>query len=376
MVQDKEMQENRIQERAVHLTTAEALAAKDLWSEIFYEDTAVFTDYYFAEKMADNIGYGIKKNGRLLSMLYLTPYLGQLYVPGVGGDDFLDVPLSYIVGVGTKKEYRHRGYMDRLLKTALTELCKLSQPFTFLMPADPAIYSPYQFCYIYDRPEFTVRMPSGASPMQTEDAQVLAAFAQQELKKHYQLFLKRDEAYYLRQQKESRAQNGDIYLWKEKEQIRGFYLYAQEAKAWIQEAVADETGMKEGLLQISEKKQPIIMARITNVSAMLSLLRLKVLAAMESIRLVLRVHDPLIQDNNATFLWTVGKKASTIALLRSDAADTGAFDADIFSLTAFIFGRKSARDCFTLTTEQEQAGLYEMLEAIEPVSRIFLNEIV
>lgn len=356
---------------AERLTKEEMQAAKPLWTEIFYEDSAAFTEYYFAEKMADNIGYGIRQRGELVSMLYLTPYLGQLRVPGTGGDEFIELPLSYIVGVGTKQEYRHRGYMDRLLKKALPDIYERRQPFAFLMPADPAIYRPYQFCYIYERPEFAVRMLDQAQPMQTEDAAGLAAFAQQELKKHFQLFLKRDEAYYLRQQKESRAQNGDVYIWKEKEQIRGFYLYAHEAQEWIQEAVAaDDVGG--GALELSEQRKPIIMARITHVGAMLPLLRLKAQSVTEQIRLTLRVHDPLISGNNATFLWTVGKKASTIALLEN--ADTVWADVEIAALTEFVFGRKSSRECFSAS--KAQTRLYERLDEIEPIARSFLNEIV
>ena len=38
-------------ETVERLTEQEALAAKKMWSEIFYEDSEQFTDYYFAEKM-------------------------------------------------------------------------------------------------------------------------------------------------------------------------------------------------------------------------------------------------------------------------------------------------------------------------------------
>ena len=41
-------------EQVGKLTTQEALAARDMWSEIFYEDSEQFTGYYFAEKMKDN----------------------------------------------------------------------------------------------------------------------------------------------------------------------------------------------------------------------------------------------------------------------------------------------------------------------------------
>ena len=165
-------------EEVVQLTEKERLAVKSMWSEIFFEDSDRFTDYYFAEKMSNNKGYGVKVNGELVSMMFLTPYPVWIKTGGadepacaagqnpenvpaqdpenVESGDFVQVTLYYIVGVGTKKEYRHRGYMDRMLKRALRDICEEGHPFTFLMPADPAIYEPYQFRYIYDRPVYTV----------------------------------------------------------------------------------------------------------------------------------------------------------------------------------------------------------------------------
>ena len=365
-----------IVERVEQLTIEEALGAKALWSEIFFEDSAVFTDYYFQEKMKNNIGYGIKQDGQLIAMLYLTPYTGQIYAPAMYGEDFADVPLSYIVGVGTKREYRHKGCMDRLLKRALKDLHERQQPFTFLMPASAAIYTPYQFRYIYERPEFIIKNQD-TEPMQQKDAEALAEFAQEQLKAKYQFFLKRDGIYYLRQQKESGAQNGNIYLWKEQGEIKGFYLYAKEAEEFIQEAVVSEELTKQGMLCVSEKRKPIIMARITNVAAMLSLIRLKQNSELEKAEILLRVTDSLIPQNNGTFCWTVGKKESTIALL--EKSDMTPVCVDIADLTEFLFGKRSSEECFCFSNDIEphrQRELYERLSEIAVISRTFLNEIV
>lgn len=347
------------------LTVQEALAAKGLWAEIFFEDSDRFTAYYFAEKMKDNTGYGLKCGGTLRAMLFLTPYMGRILSPDHTGTRFQEVPLCYIVGVGTKKEYRHRGYMDRLLRYALAELQAAGQPFTFLMPADPAIYAPYQFRYIYERPVFAVpeKGKSRAAAMEAGEEAALAAFAEAQLEKRYQLFLHRDASYYSRQKKESLAQNGDVYIWKENGKITGFYLYAREGeKEEIQEAVVSDDFAETGVLHVSENKQPVIMARITNVQAMLSLMRLSEKAGSERITVRLKISDPLIPENNGTFLWTVGKKESTIAL--SDEADRADVCAEIGDLAELLFGRKSC------------AGAYERLSGIETLSRIFLNEIV
>lgn len=367
-------------EQVARLTAEEMLGAKPMWSEIFFEDSEKFTDYYFAEKMKDNMGYGLKRDGMLCAMLFLTPYTGRILSPDREGRAFQDVPLYYIVGVGTRKECRHRGYMDRLLRAALGDMSAARIPFAFLMPADPAIYTPYQFRYIYDRPVFSIlrKEERKASAMEAGEEEALARFAQEQLESRCQFYLKRDALYYERQKKESLAQNGDVYLWKEQGEIAGFYLYAKEnEKEEIQEAIVSEKLAGEGVLRISRQTRPVIMARITNAAAMLSLMRLREESERDHIEVSLNLSDPVIEENNGTFLWTVGKKESTIALLdREDAAEASV---RVDALAEFLFGRKDGRDCFADMCggqKRQQDDVYERLSEIQVLSRSFVNEIV
>ncbi len=362
------------------LTKEEALAAKALWSEIFYEDSPQFTDYYFEEKMQDNTGYGFLTDGELAAMLFLTPYTGCI----CGNGRIRETPLFYIVGVGTKREYRRRGYMGSLLREALRGLHRDGVPFAFLMPADPAIYLPYGFRYIYDRPSYRIRPDKDFPPRPLEPGEegALADFAQEQMARRFQLFLKRDTAYYIRQKKESRAQDGDVYVFEENGRIAGYYLYAcEEGKEFIQEAAVSEALAQRSVLKLSEKREPIIMARIANAAAMLSLVRLSPQAGEESVTLRLWVDDPLIEGNRGAYLWTVGKKESTIALL--EKTDTGEVRARIDGLAEFLFGRKSCRECFERVRADtgtggcsEDDGVYAKLSMIEPLARLCLNEIV
>ena len=116
-------------------------ATRPLWEEVFYEDSAQFTDYYFAYKAEKNIGYVIGKNP-YDAMMFRTPYRMQI------GEVQRDI--SYIVGVATRKECRHRGYMRQLLMHSFGEMYEEKEPFAFLMPANPAIYEPFDFQYIYE----------------------------------------------------------------------------------------------------------------------------------------------------------------------------------------------------------------------------------
>lgn len=389
-------------EEVVQLTKEERLAVKSMWSEIFFEDSDRFTDYYFEEKMSDNKGYGVKVNGELVSMMFLTPYPVWIKTGGadepacaagqnpenvsaqdpenVESGDFVQVTLYYIVGVGTKKEYRHRGYMDRMLKRALRDICEEGHPFTFLMPADPAIYEPYQFRYIYDRPIYTVRR-SESVPLTVSEIPQLVQFSNNLLMSRFQIFVHRDNAYYERQRLESAAQNGDVYLWKNKGEIQGYYLYAKEDEhEEIQEAMLSPEFPDQSVLSVSREKKPIIMARIVNVRAMLSLIRM---SEDKEKKLIIRVYDPMIEANNGTFLWTVSRDKSEAVYITQGSRDCTVdimqrakknrvdiefnfreipeAEVDITLLLDMLFGR---------------AELQEDLAGIKPLTEICINEIV
>ena len=387
-------------EEVVQLTEKERLAVKSMWSEIFFEDSDRFTDYYFAEKMSDNKGYGVKVNGELVSMMFLTPYpvwiktggadepacaAGQnpekagVHDPGnVGSGDFVQVTLYYIVGVGTKKEYRHRGYMDRMLKKALRDICEEGHPFTFLMPADPAIYEPYQFRYIYDRPVYAVDR-SAAVPLTGSEIPQLVRFTNNILMNRFQIFVHRDKAYYERQCLESAAQNGDVYLWKNNGEIQGYYLYAKEDDhEEIQEAMLSSDFPDQSVLSISQERKPIIMARITNVKSMLSLIRMR---ENEEKKILIRVYDPLIEENNGTFLWTVSREKSEAVYITKENQNIQKEDfntADKKISEEFSEGISQVEVDITLILGMlfGRVKLPEALAGIAPLTEICVNEIV
>ena len=121
---------------------------RELWEEVFPEDTKAFLDYYYYIKTRDNEIYVIEEDGEICSMLQLNPYMVR-----VEGKEF---PSAYIIAVATRKEYRSRGYMGALLRASLKEMYNRGIPFTFLMPAAEAIYTPYDFRYIYSQDRGTL----------------------------------------------------------------------------------------------------------------------------------------------------------------------------------------------------------------------------
>lgn len=338
---------------------------RPLWEEVFYEDSVQFTDYYFKNKAERNIGYVIGQ-APYDAMMFRTPYTLQI------GKSQKEI--SYIVGVATRKECRHRGYMRELLLHSFREMYAEKQPFTFLMPANPAIYEPFDFQYVYERDVWTFKeaakdIPwfeslkmktlkqgkvfeageeklknelraaeflnesSKAYEMKSEldglysvrnlrkqfpefpIGEYLAEFANQYLKEHYNIYVHRDAAYYEMQLKESEAQNGDIYVLFEQGNVKAFFLYAREdEEVFIQEVMETESGVLD-FLQKSETKKPIIMARIIHLEEMM-----KLVCSKENSTMVIEIEDELIPENAGIYRWEMTPVESHVTKIKSENA--------------------------------------------------------
>ena len=271
-----------IQYDTERVTGEAVLCLRPLWEEVFFEDSPAFTDYYFQNKAALNTAFFCrqKESGEIISMVHLTPY--EVTIQGK------TVPSYYIVGVATKKDHRHRGLMAHLLKETFSYGKEMGCPFLFLMPADPAIYEPFGFSYIYSRPEYEVPnimenkevyitsfplKEITVSCLEEETSgqmlQALSDFANITLSTQYDYYLTRTPDYYRLILMELKSQNGFIYLYQIHGKIEGYLLYAKEGeKAFVQELLFSE---KLRSLMVSKAssylpkekphRKPIIMAR-------------------------------------------------------------------------------------------------------------------
>lgn len=354
----------------------ECLSLRHLWEEVFWEESKEFTDYYFQEKAIRNRAFTLRIGENNVSMLYLSPYPMMLRTE----KGFAEQEINYIVGVATRKKYRHRGYMDMLLREALSFIREKGQPFAFLMPANPEIYRPYQFAYIYDKEIYLLKGDLGKeNPLAKADSAALAKYASSYLEKNYDVFIKRDAAYYRAMERELAAQNGRIYpIYGEDSMIEGYFFYTkEEGRGEIQEAIlSDRRG--ECPVYASGRKQPVIMARIIDVQAMLSLLRTKTMDVLCSIR----VKDPILNENDG--IWNCRIMPDDAAIHKAGDDDfkkkTGslAFECsvDIGALTAWVFGYKKGKECFAFPENADKGAALDKLEEIRRLTRVFINEIV
>lgn len=153
-----------------YLKDEERIRSRALYDEVFVEDADAFSELYYQIKAEDNQILVAEDNGAIVSMLHRNPYTFRFRGTSI--------PAEYIVAVATKVTYRHQGLMRELLTKALRDMYADGRPFTFLMPADEAIYTPFDF-----------RL------MGNDDEESLVTRKPEELAEEYDLFVEKDAQY-------------------------------------------------------------------------------------------------------------------------------------------------------------------------------------
>ncbi len=395
-----------------------------LWEKVFQEDSKAFLDYYYFFKTRENSVYVVEEDEEIRSMLHLNPFLIQV------GEGQFDV--RYIIAVATEESYRKRGYMGMLLRKAMQAMYQEKQPFTFLMPAAEAIYTPYDFRFVYDQNvwKYTVVEKQEQKSLPVSEAGIgdgadLAAFFMEYFSERFQIYAVRDEQYYQTMLFEQQSENGGIAILKRSEKIVGCFLYGDEDGLEIREPlylkeyetefwaavgkVCEKHGQKEALVYagISEeekigtvefqKQKPTIMVRILHLESLLRLLKTK---AGEQIDCSFAVLDSILTQNSR--VWKLqsspigeseeGEEAVKEADVAKEVEKQRLSDCEtkiyvretedsegvlsIAALTSLLFGYKSVEE----VAEEPDVFLSERLKGelkkIQPFDKIYLNEIV
>lgn len=366
------------------LAEKEVHSIRPLWEQVFAEDSKAFTEYYFGNKAEHNLVFTRMDGEDIVSMLHLTPYItGRME------------SVCYIVGVATKEAYRRQGLMADMMKEALQFMRAEGQPFTFLMPANPAYYIPFGFTYIYDKPAWKInevalpaRYLDAAAKYNAEfhlvvkdkgtlqikavkeaDYAKVAEFANQMLKMNTDCYMLRSLQYYMILKKELVAQNGNLFMIEKDGELKGLLAFVHEQeKPGVQEVILDED-LASWQLVASEEYKPAIMARILRPEAMLQSLR-----CVGAVDFMVELKDSILTVNSGVYHLYSNDKGRLVCKKRNTE------DADckisIDDLTAFVFGYKSAMDCFEISEARQQDEILESLEKIQVLKNIFINEIV
>ena len=259
-----------------YLSQSEKRASEALYREAFPEDKDAFVKYYYSYVIKDNKILVLEKDGEIASMLHLNPY--HLSVNGTAEAAY------YYVAVATRKDCRHQGMMRALLYRSLNDIHGEEHPFTYLMPANRAIYEPFGFRIVYEQKKVEL-------PVNPEAAN----------RKMAELF--------------------DVYT------IRA---------DWYVEKMLEEKRVCEGAPPF--EIVPYIMTRITHVERMLSLLRSK-----KPVKIVLNVKDEVISGNQGRFLWKISKDESICTRFSEEEHAGAEISVDIAELTEFVFGKRKIK---------------------------------
>ena len=365
-------------------------STRKLWEAVFQEDTKAFLDYYYFIKTKENEIYVVEEDGEIRSMLHLNPYMIQ-----VGDKQFLS---NYIIAVATEESYRGRGYMGSLLRESMQEMYRQKMPFTFLMPAAEAIYTPYDFRFVYRQAQAKLSGIREETEIEDSDAAIfdaeeMASFFNENFAWRYQVFACRDAAYYQTRVFEQQSENGGIRLIRKDGRMIGMFFYAKEEGYEILEplflpeyqeeflqAVFRLTGSSEPVKvlacipefekkAVSWEKKPMIMIRILHLETLLNAITVK---EGENICCSFAVLDPILTKNSR--IWRLENEESGTIRARETEDSQGVLT--IGALTEFLFGYRSLEEL----KEEPEVFLTEELEKelqkIQPLNRIFLNEIV
>lgn len=336
-----------------YLNVSERALSRTLWEEAFPEDSKAFTDYYFAEKIKDNQILVLENDGRIDAMLQRNPYTMQVK------DEQWAV--DYLVGVATRKECRHRGYMRKLLGKMMADMKKEHMPFCFLMPADEAIYRPFGFTFIYDQPypawsdEDCLTKKTVQSEKMLKE---LELWLDRWLSEHYQVYAVRTLEYLKRLLLELASEQGTLQMVFDGEKQIG-----AESFWGMEERVLRLRYGEDSYVQEMKPSKPAIMARIIDVERFMSVISLRSESGEQKKTVLLWLEDPLIEANEGLWNWTLTNERSWL----ERAADQTAYaelKLTVTELTAWLFGYKVP----------ESAAAFE--HTVQTLEGVFLDEVV
>ena len=370
---------------------------RNLWETVFSEDTKQFLDYYYFFKTRDNEIYAIEEDKAIRSMLQLNPYMLQVEEQQFRG--------NYIIAVATEEAYRSRGYMGMLLRKSMEEMYRRKEWFTFLMPAAEAIYTPYDFRFIYNQrqalieeiPEYgflseekSLNRKLDIKDASIGDAAEMAVFFNQHFADRWQVYAVRNEAYYQTLLFEQQSENGGIKLMESDGELVGMFNYAREDGLEIREplylneyaeefkkavhAMQRDSGESVKVYAPYEEvgeEYPIIMARILYLPGLLSAMKVKEGEQMECSFAVL---DTILTQNSRIWRIWGGYDDSRKIYVQETEDSEGVLT--IGALTSLLFGYKTIEEI----RREENVILPEHLAGelgkLQVLDKVFLNEIV
>ena len=322
--------------RMRYLRQEEKGKSRELYETCFPEDSAKFIDYYYEEKCRDNEIIVLEDQNQICSMIHANPFsvscCGQ------------QAAVHYLVAVATDPAYRRQGCMRRLVQNLLQKERNNGEPFSFLMPANPAYYEPFGYRYwenqhIWEIENSQIEKLYGYVQKQKNcardaDNEELAQIANQILKEKFDLYIRRNASYYERMKKEQQSEDGDVVpVYDGNRQLCGSFCYSTEDGFEIREPLwkADVKlpGEPESLFLPTEQVKPVMMGRILNLPAFVKLLRFA-----DVYERTLQIRDELLPENNGCYRIYIDSTGGTAEKVEQ-CENASAMDIAIFGQQMF-----------------------------------------
>lgn len=342
-----------------YLNQKEKIFTKPLYKEAFFEDSDSFVNYYYEEKLKDNIILADIEGESVRSMIMLNPYKISVFNKIYN--------LDYIVAVATGKEFKRQGYMRSLLNKALCDMNAEHVPFTYLIPANKDYYLPFDFAFVADKNEYNANFSGLKKQVIKEEPDKelifrILDFINSEVSKDNDVYTYRDENYFIRDLKEIASEDGFINIYSDENDIVAYESF------WGKKLELKERIVSSKLANRKFGKENI-MVRITDIVELLSNFRAK-----EPIDIIIKINDNIIEAQNGYFRIEMDERYSSVSRI-SDIGDKGFAEFDIADFTGWIFGYVSDVKC-SFINFLDKSTAKKTLDSINKISGIFINELV
>jgi hypothetical protein len=203
-----------------------------LWKNVFSFDDGGSIDHYFEHIFKEENCYVIKNKEGIISTLCYNKH--SLFLHGKR------IKASLICGVATNYNYRHQGYMDRLMREVIEEL-EHQELITLIQAYSPNLYLKYGFEMVYYRKKYHL-FPHQVAKCSLKGIEM--DFSDEELVGLYNKFMSLFDGYYIREadyyenlRHELYAESGRMITYRNEDGVLEGYMvyYIDEEEIRIEE---------------------------------------------------------------------------------------------------------------------------------------------
>lgn len=327
------MEDDMESKECFYLDNGKKKYSQKLYQEIFTEDSEDFVNYYYENigKRNKILAMKEKEDNCLIAMLHQNPHdvlIGQA-----------QLKTEYIYGVAVSKRHRHKGYMGKMVKRALSNIFEENIYFTYLFPISKGLYEKFGFGYV---DQFSEKLhiaqtenESSVVPLVSKEVQgslnsmwdrgveqtkaewkEAEAFIRNDFQRRQGVYLMQSASYLKEWLEMSRrnGEQGDIFIYKKQNKIKAILKVAENK---VIEEIGDMGEVEEALnlwTRLFKKTEQCMEQNAdceTELPAMVRILHLEkllyYLSFPERIDITFSITDDLFPENQGVYRVQHGK---------------------------------------------------------------------